>query len=83
MQGEEKVHAHLSLLEAVKNAMTTSAMGQALLKVEQALFDESCMDEEWSAMWRHHWREEIASCSHLQESLLHVAALQVFYGPFS
>ena len=57
--------------------MTTTAVGSALLKVEDALNEAGCLSAEWAAMWREHWRTEIAVCSHLQESLLHVAALQV------
>lgn len=76
-QDVEGIAKHFSLLETVRQAMTTTAMGSAMLKVEDALFEGGCMCEEWSSLWRHHWRQEIAVCSHLQESLLHVAALQV------
>ena len=57
--------------------MTTTAMGAALLRVEDELHKGSCLSQEWAVSWRVHWRREIVTCSHLQESLLHVAALQV------
>ena len=77
MQGEEGIGKHFSLLESVKQAMTTTAMGAALLKVEDELYRSSSLSQEWASLWRDHWRKEIVTCSHLQESLLHVAAMQV------
>ena len=72
---------HFALLESVKQAMTTTAMGAALLKVESELHESGCLTQEWSDRWREYWREEIVTCSHLQESLLHVAALQALSIP--
>ena len=77
LQGEDSIKKHFFLLESVKQAMTTTAMGSALLKIESELHKSGCLSQEWVDMWRHHWRQEIVTCSHLQESLLHVAALQV------
>lgn len=77
LQGKEGVAKHFSLLETVRQAMTTTAMGAALLKVEAALHEAGRVSEEWSSMWQEHWRTEIATCSHLQDTLLYVAALQV------
>ena len=68
------------ILDALSSPVATrpGEVGKVLLEVEAMLGEAGCLSEEWGHMWRSPWRDLVVSCTSLRDSLLYLAALQVW-----